>query len=169
MVGGLLGQDESSKALKVQELHPAAWIYLLHGSTKHAVALVHGDLHRAQEAHQELLCPAFFLGWRRAEKPQRSPRRFLEPPPTTASYLGRAPWPPPPCRRREICRWSRSSCCSRGTTGPRTGPESAGGRLPPGAARPGGEERTCRREDAHVCFCSACFLRRERASVAGHL
>lgn len=49
-----------------------AWIYLLHGSTEHAVALVDGDLNRTQEPHQELLCPAFFLGWRRTEKCQRT-------------------------------------------------------------------------------------------------
>lgn len=46
--------------------------YLLHGGTEHAVALVDGDLNRAQEAHQELLCPAVLLGWRRPEQLERT-------------------------------------------------------------------------------------------------
>lgn len=134
-----------------------ALIYLLHGSTKHAVALVDGDLDRPQEPHLELLCPAFLLGWRKRETLQRT-SGTVPPASRAVSYLDRAPRPPPPRRRREICRWSRSSCCSRDTTGPPTGPGSARGRLSPGTARPRGEGRTWRRGETDVCFCSASSL-----------
>ena len=50
-------------------------IYLLHGSTEDAVALVDGDLDGTQEAHQELLCPAFFLGWRRTRRLERTSKK----------------------------------------------------------------------------------------------
>lgn len=91
------------------------------------------------------------------EASEEHPRRTLRVS-TAVSYLGWAPRPPLPCRRREICQWSHSSCCSRDTTGPPTGLGSARGRLSLGAARPYVEEQTWRREDKHFCSCSASFL-----------